>query len=313
MKKQKIYVITNCTGEDNYTPSVFKDRNEALSWMRECATNNIVAGYKKELKSCIYDEAHNPVTDDAERLQDIILDYADTYIDGVDVFEEKISIYYDDETCNILELFEVEMIETMEYAEDYLKDVSISHLIADSYAGYKVSDFKPGDTVYTANYSFNAQERQVEQIIGEHRVKTVGKKYVTIENGHRFYAIENKSNTYLLEDSTWGNRDYLFKSKVHADEFFEKKGLVIWFSGIQRSMDEYSLDQLKKVREILEGKRNLGTELAAQFKNASEQQVDELDFFIELIEQGITLDDIKKHLPEKYEYSKRFMEEHGLC
>ena len=57
---------------------------------------------------------------------------------------------------------------------------------------------------------------------------------------------------------------------------------------------------------------DLSSELEARFQVASDKQLDELDFFMDLLETGFTLDDIKEHLPEKYEYSKKFMEEHGL-
>lgn len=53
-------------------------------------------------------------------------------------------------------------------------------------------------------------------------------------------------------------------------------------------------------------------ELSAMFDYAGEKQLDELDFFMDLIEIGITLDDIKKFVPDKYDYSKQFMEEHGM-
>lgn len=53
-------------------------------------------------------------------------------------------------------------------------------------------------------------------------------------------------------------------------------------------------------------------EISARFENATESQLDELDFFMDLLETGITLDDIKTYYPEKYEYSKNFMEGHGL-
>lgn len=56
----------------------------------------------------------------------------------------------------------------------------------------------------------------------------------------------------------------------------------------------------------------LPEELDARFKNAYDKQIDELDFFMDLLEIGITLNDIKENLPEQYNYSKRFMEEHGL-
>lgn len=64
----------------------------------------------------------------------------------------------------------------------------------------------------------------------------------------------------------------------------------------------------------IEGKDDidLGEEISARFENALETQTDEIDFFMELIDTGISLEDIKKHYPEKYEYSKNFMEQHGL-
>lgn len=57
---------------------------------------------------------------------------------------------------------------------------------------------------------------------------------------------------------------------------------------------------------------DLRSELCARFEGASEHFNDELDFFMDLLETGFTLDDIKENLPEQYEYSKTYMEEHGL-
>lgn len=45
-------------------------------------------------------------------------------------------------------------------------------------------------------------------------------------------------------------------------------------------------------------------------KNAIEENTDELDFFMEVVEQGFTLKDFKKI--GHYDYAKEFMEEHGL-
>ena len=56
----------------------------------------------------------------------------------------------------------------------------------------------------------------------------------------------------------------------------------------------------------------LREEIAAKFVKASEDQIDELDFFLELRDTGITLELIREYYPEKYDYSKSFMEEHGL-
>lgn len=57
---------------------------------------------------------------------------------------------------------------------------------------------------------------------------------------------------------------------------------------------------------------NMTEELSAQFDHAAEEDLDETDFFMDLLEMGFTLDHIKQYLPDKYEYSKTFMEEHGL-
>lgn len=64
----------------------------------------------------------------------------------------------------------------------------------------------------------------------------------------------------------------------------------------------------------IEGKDDidLGEEISARFERASEIQMDELDFFMDLIDMGITLKDIELYCPDKYGYSKEFMEEHGL-
>ena len=64
----------------------------------------------------------------------------------------------------------------------------------------------------------------------------------------------------------------------------------------------------------IEGKDDidLGEEISARFVKASEIQMDELDFFLDLLDMGITLEDIEECCPEHYEYSKKFMEEHGL-
>ena len=64
----------------------------------------------------------------------------------------------------------------------------------------------------------------------------------------------------------------------------------------------------------IEGKDDidLGEEISARFENASKSQMDELDFFMDLLDTGITLEDIKQYCPDKYEYSTVFIEEHGL-
>lgn len=65
---------------------------------------------------------------------------------------------------------------------------------------------------------------------------------------------------------------------------------------------------------VIEDKSNndLRSELSDRFSIASENNMDELDFFMDLLETGFTLEDIKNYLPEKYDYSLSFIESHGL-
>lgn len=44
-----------------------------------------------------------------------------------------------------------------------------------------------------------------------------------------------------------------------------------------------------------------------------DEAIDELDFFMTLLENGITLEYIKKYgTSDEYQYAKTFLEEHGL-
>lgn len=44
-----------------------------------------------------------------------------------------------------------------------------------------------------------------------------------------------------------------------------------------------------------------------------DETTNELDFFMTLLENGITLEYIRKYgTPNEYQYAKTFMEEHGL-
>ena len=53
-------------------------------------------------------------------------------------------------------------------------------------------------------------------------------------------------------------------------------------------------------------------DLENYFKYADETNMGELDFFSDLYDMNITLDEIKMYAPTYYEYSKIFMTEHGF-
>ena len=57
---------------------------------------------------------------------------------------------------------------------------------------------------------------------------------------------------------------------------------------------------------------DLGSEIEARFEHAKDIGMNELEFFKDFLEIGLTLDDSKEYYPEKYEYSKDFMSKHNL-
>ena len=58
-------------------------------------------------------------------------------------------------------------------------------------------------------------------------------------------------------------------------------------------------------------KNEIEAKLEARLNYAAETQLDELDFVLELLEEGYTLDDFK-YSDDRYQWMKQFMEEHGL-
>jgi hypothetical protein len=75
-----------------------------------------------------------------------------------------------------------------------------------------------------------------------------------------------------------------------------------------------------KVKNLIRNLKKLNPEaevvlhnwLEERFSEAEEVQEDELDFFMELLESGVTLEHIRVYAPKRYEYVKQFCEEHGL-
>lgn len=58
---------------------------------------------------------------------------------------------------------------------------------------------------------------------------------------------------------------------------------------------------------------DIGNELEAQFEHAADTQADELDFYMELLERGFTIDTIRKYMGnETADHMEEFCKEHGL-
>lgn len=128
---------------------------------------------------------------------------------------------------------------------------------------------------------------------------------IVTENAEgEMYLIHSKHIQNILDDWT---RDCNFVPANDARVFFAS------WNG--KPISPYEYTDFESLAWYLIQTRNkilLREEIAAKFVKASEDQIDELDFFLELRDAGITLELIREYYPEKYDYSKSFMEEHGL-
>lgn len=58
---------------------------------------------------------------------------------------------------------------------------------------------------------------------------------------------------------------------------------------------------------------DMGSEISARFQGAIEEQIDELDFYMDLLEIGIDIEMVRKYMGnEPADHMKEFCEEHGL-
>lgn len=116
-----------------------------------------------------------------------------------------------------------------------------------------LKDFKPGGKVFILTENFG---RNKEPKISERTVKSVGRKYVTLNGGwEEKFSIPHMSVadiSYLEEAKDWGERSLLFKSRQDADDYLERKQIEQWLFRLSpRETDNLSLKQLRKIRDIV--------------------------------------------------------------
>lgn len=140
--------------------------------------------------------------------------------------------------------------------------------------------------------------------------KWIGKKFKCV------YGL-NQDNVFTVTSEPYSID---MRGTKAVNGFFRDAG---WYIGDDRlaTIEVEELEGPIYWKEIKNPKRrkkaNLKKEISTRFEKAAEMvstdaQPDELDFFLDLLYDGITLDDIKIYCPEKYEYSRDFMENHGL-
>ena len=93
---EKVYVLTDCAAEDNYTPRVFKDKQKA----REA--------FLEQVEEYLVDECYD-VEEDGEPEQTYNGKPVYDYVDNFEIQGDRAEIVYSDDTYNVLEIFEVEV------------------------------------------------------------------------------------------------------------------------------------------------------------------------------------------------------------
>lgn len=112
-----------------------------------------------------------------------------------------------------------------------------------------VKDFEKGQKAYIVTDNHGTGENK----IFEATVKTVGRKYVTLDDswGSKYQTC---ANNYLTEVVNCGWARMLFATEQAAKDYIEVKNLVLSINiKVRHSLDSrYSLDQLRQINEILE-------------------------------------------------------------
>lgn len=113
-----------------------------------------------------------------------------------------------------------------------------------------IKDFHVGKPAWSIEHKGNTEE------IIEQSVINVGRKYVTVSRMgmERKYSELSGGRTYITD----GYNSRLFPTEQSAKEFIQKKDLVLRLKEktdrISSFGEEYTLDELQKVYEILDGK-----------------------------------------------------------
>jgi hypothetical protein len=124
----------------------------------------------------------------------------------------------------------------------------------------KLSDFTVGQEVFIYDNSYPGGHIDIYRAV----VAKVGKKYVSVARYpeqntelNRFRATDEAYN-FLSEKRDCGTRRKLFASKQAIDDYSKKRKLVDWLEMIffARGGEQYTLEQLKRVEEILRGDNN---------------------------------------------------------
>ena len=110
-----------------------------------------------------------------------------------------------------------------------------------------IKDFNKGDKAYIVSDRYSRGGMKITEVT----VTTVGRQYVTVGDGAWSRKFQNRNSDMLLEKVDCGASDYLFKTRKEAEEYIEYEDLCVWLSTLNNYSNKYSLEQLRKAKEIL--------------------------------------------------------------
>lgn len=119
-----------------------------------------------------------------------------------------------------------------------------------------IKDFRVGQTVYVLS---RIKGKTTHHFIKRYTVLSVGRKYVKAAPegvGHPDeFFLDGENDNYLTENITWREPGKLFLTETAANDDIEKDMLCSWLRNATQGykIDDYTLEQLRAVRKILDG------------------------------------------------------------
>lgn len=159
-----------------------------------------------------------------------------------------------------------------------------------------IKDFHVGKPAWSIEHKGNTEE------IIEQSVINVGRKYVTVSRMgmERKYSELSGGRTYITD----GYNSRLFPTEQSAKEFIQKKDLVLRLKEktdrISSFGEEYTLDELQKVYEILDGKNlkadtliNYSVAVLAEVAESAKQEDEPIYKGDKEVDQWVRLSDVE--------------------
>lgn len=111
-----------------------------------------------------------------------------------------------------------------------------------------IHDFKVGETAYMLDKSHR------QEILKEVQIESIGRKYVTVKlNGWAIKFEADFSPYALVVKTEYSRNQFLFPTEQKYNEYKEIKKLEYWLCDATRCVyNRFSLEQLRKIREIIE-------------------------------------------------------------